>query len=147
MDRFTAALTAKVDYPEYAARVLAMADVYWALGIDNADYFRKYKPRAKALDELQFAKSQWAVLSFRAIADGGDDELREAEAATGITLSGPHRYRFHVYRWGPSEPDPDDFRKVLVEMHDEVILYADLAHVLVCRDGATWTPQRSPVRG
>jgi hypothetical protein len=146
-DRFTAALTAKVDYPEYAARVLAMADVYWALGIDNAEYFRKYKPRAKALDELQFAKSQWAVLSFRAVADGGDEELREAEAATGITLYGPHRYRFHVYRWGPSETDPDDFRKVLVEMHDEVSLYVDLLNVLVRREGATWTAQRSPIRG
>ena len=145
-DRFTASLTAKVDYPAYAARVLAMADVYWALGIDNEEYFRKYK-RPKALDHIQLAKAQWAVLSFTEVGGEPDEELRQAEAETGVTLSGPHQYRFHVYRWDRHRVDPDNFRYVLVEMHDQVVLYVDLVNVLIRREGGEWEAQPSPSRG
>jgi hypothetical protein len=145
VDKLTASLTAKVDYREYEARVLAMADVYWALGIRNEEYLKRYQKR-EALDRIQRAKADWAVLSFRKLEDGTDQELRQAEEQTQTELVGPHRYRFHVYRWGWHSRDPEDFRKVLVEMEEQVILYADLVHVLLQRDGEAWEVQRSPQR-
>jgi hypothetical protein len=145
LEKLTASLTSKVDYREYEARVLAMADVYWALGIRNSKYLRRYK-RDEALDRIQRAKAAWAVLSFRKLDDASDEELIRAEDQTGTELVGPHRYRFHVYRWGLHSRDPEDFRKVLVQMDEQVILYADLVNVLLQRDGGDWEVQRSPQR-
>ena len=74
VENFTAALTGKVDHEEYIARVLAMAQVYWALGIRWADFGEKYGI-AEALDRFQAAKAEWTVLSFRALGEEADDEL------------------------------------------------------------------------
>jgi hypothetical protein len=56
----TAALTSRIDAPEYKARTLALAAVYWSLGI---------RPRpGKTVNDLLRQKSAWAVLSFREVA-------------------------------------------------------------------------------
>ena len=136
VDRFTAALTARVDHDEYTARVLAMAQIYWALGIRFADYKDKYDI-GEALDQFQAAKSVWAVLSFRVVGDG-DSELGRAETAAGEQLGGDRRYRFHLYRWGKESPDPDDVRRALVEMGEQLVIFTDLEHVLIGREDGSW---------
>ena len=78
VDRFTAALTSKVDQEAYVARVLAMAQVYWALGIRYADFRDRYE-LAEALDRFQAAKGEWSVLSYRIVA-GDDAELGQAQS-------------------------------------------------------------------
>ena len=89
VENFTAALTGKVDHEEYIARVLAMAQVYWALGIRWADFGEKYGI-AEALDRFQAAKAEWTVLSFRALGKEDDDELTRGR--DGNRHPSPGRY-------------------------------------------------------
>ena len=72
----TAALTSRIDGAEYKARILAMAAVYWGLGI-----------REGAVNDVLRAKAAWAVLSFRP-APAGEAELQAAIRATGAALPG-----------------------------------------------------------
>jgi hypothetical protein len=102
VEHFTAALTGKVDQEEYITRVLAMAQVYWALGIRWKDFGEQYGI-AEALDRFQAAKAEWTVLSFRALGEGSDGELTEAETAAGIRFQGDTRYRFHLFQWNGVE--------------------------------------------
>jgi hypothetical protein len=90
----TAALTAKITAAEYKARILALAAVYWALGIHEL-----------------VEKAKWAVLSFRPAADN-EAGLAEAAQATGGKLAGPFGYFIEIYRWADHRPDPADFRTI-----------------------------------
>ncbi|MFI0848968.1 hypothetical protein [Mesorhizobium sp. IMUNJ 23232] len=137
----TAALTARVDAPEYKARVLAMEAVYWALGIHDLRFVLRLGAEAAVYKVLQ-AKSAWAVISFRTVA-GDDDGLREAQQATGTELEGPRRYRFHVYRWGKEEPDPADMHTTHLEVLEQAVMYVSGNTVLFQRDGPSWTTDRS----
>ena len=137
---FTASLTGAVDHDEYVSRVLAMAQVYWALGIRYADY-ADTSPIGEALDRFQAAKAEWAVLSFRAVARD-DPEMSAAEARTGIQLSGTRIYRFQLFTWGDDVPHPSDVRRVLVPMIEQVLIYADLTSELIARDGGVWECHR-----
>ena len=139
---FTASLTGAVNHDEYVSRVLAMAQVYWALGIRYADYADTY-PIGEALDRFQAAKAEWAVLSFRAVSRD-DPEISAAEAQTGIRLSGTRIYRFHLFTWGNDVPHPSDVRRVLVPMIEQVLIYADLTSVLIPRDGGVCEHHRPP---
>ena len=98
LEHLTSAVTRTVAHEEYVARVLAMAQVYWALGIRYRDFGDKYA-LADALDRFAAAKAEWTVLSFQSVDDGADEDLTEAEADLGIDLQGDNRYRFHLYRW------------------------------------------------
>lgn len=142
IDTFTASLTAKVDHEEYVARVLAMAQVYWALGIRYADYDERYG-NAEALDRFQAAKGEWSVLSFRAVGNEADDELREAEEVTGITLQGSPRYRFQLFQWNGNATKPEDVRRILVGIKEKCTVYADLDQILLKRDGS-WQHHQPP---
>lgn len=125
----TAALTSRVDLAEYEARVLAMEAVYWALGIRGGSY-------VQSMTE----KSKWSVLSFHG-ADDNDPELAEAEQALAVKLTGPHRYRFVVFRSNVNandKHDPADPRIVLIEMIDRVVLYVAGNSVLLKRDDGQW---------
>jgi hypothetical protein len=133
--RFTAALTGKVEHEEYIARVLGMAQVYWALGIRWKDFGEKYGI-AEALDRFQAAKGEWTVLSFRALGAGRDGELTDAETATGIRLQGDRRYRFHLLQWNGVETPSDDVRRILVGIKAQAIAYADLTNILVRQNGS-----------
>ena len=128
----TAALTSRIDTEEYLARILAMEAVYWGLGIHEPDI----KPWNKVVE----AKAAWVVLSFRAADDEG---LATAEQATGVRLAGPHRYFFHVYRWGAITPDPDDMRVVFVDMLEQAFAYVSGSAVLIQRDGGAWRVDQS----
>ena len=103
VENFTAALTGKVDHEEYIARVLAMAQVYWALGIRWAAFGEKYGI-AEALDRFQAAKAEWTVLSFRALGEAADDELTEAEtqqASVSRAIRAIASTSFSGTRWRP----------------------------------------------
>jgi hypothetical protein len=142
VENFTAALTGKVDQEEYIARVLAMAQLYWALGIRWADFGENYGI-AEALDRFQAAKAEWTVLSFRALGPETDDELTKAETAAGIRLQGDTRYRFHLFKWNGVETRSDDVRRIYVGIKEQAVAYADLTYVLLRRDGP-WAHHRPP---
>jgi hypothetical protein len=137
----TAALTARIDTPEYHARTLAMEAVYWALGIHDPDYVKKYGEQDAVRKDL-LAKSAWAVLSFRAVA-ADDPGLGAAERAAGGRLTDPRRYFFDVFQWGKEIHDPDDLRIMYVEMLERRTLYVAGNTVLMQRAGGSWTIDRS----
>jgi len=121
----TAALTAKITAAAYKARILALAAVYWALGI------REVKEKAN-----------WAVLSFRRVLENETD-LADAVQATGGKLAGPFQYLISIYRWGDHRPDPDDFKTILVDIKEEAVAYSDGKSVLLKR-GDQWTLESIP---
>src|SRR5918994_534260 len=142
VENLTAALTGKVDHEEYIARVLAMAQVYWALGIRWADFGEKYGI-AEALDRFKAAKAECTVLSFRALGEGTDGELTEAETATGIRLQGDTRYRFHLFQWNGVETPSDDVRRILVGIEEQAVAYTDLTNILLKQHGS-WEHRLPP---
>ena len=138
----TAALTSRIDTPEYHARALAMEAVYWALGIHDPDFVRKYGEK-EAVPKVLRAKSAWAVLSFRSVA-GDDAELAAAEKAAGTRLMGERRYFFDVFRWGKEIPDPGDMHTVFVEILERRSFYVAGSTVLMRHAaGGSWKIDRS----
>jgi hypothetical protein len=138
----TAALTSRIDFDEYTARVMAMSRVYWSLGIHDPEIEREHPgDHEAAMIQIMRAKSAWAVRSFRPAA--ARDELAAAERATGVRLAGPRRYRFEVFRWGEQATDPRDLRVVLVEMLETAVVYVAGETVLIRRDEGPWTHDRS----
>ena len=124
----TAALTARIDAAEYKARILALAAVYWSLGI---------RPRrGKTVNDLLRDKSAWAVLSFRHVAPE-DAAFQAAAAAVHGSLNAPRRYAVDIYRWGTQAPDPADFKIMLVDVLEEVLAFTD-GRVVILNRGGTW---------
>jgi hypothetical protein len=124
----TAALTSRIDAAEYKARILALAAIYWSLGI---------RPRAgKTVNDLLRKKSAWAVLSFRHVAPD-DAAFQAAAAASQGSLKGSRRYAVGIYRWGAQAPDPADFKIVLVDVLEEVLAFTD-GRVVILNRGGTW---------
>jgi hypothetical protein len=124
----TAALTARIDAAEHKARILALAAVYWSLGIRPGP--------GKTVNDLLRQKSAWAVLSFRHITPE-DAAFQEAAAAAQGSLAGPRRYGVDIYRWGAQAPDPADFKIILVDVLEEVHAFTDGRVVILNRRG-TW---------
>ena len=143
----TAALTARIDTAEYKARTLAMAAVYWALGIRDPDFATD--KHMTAVQKVLTAKAAWATLSFRKVL-AGDPDLAAAEKQSGVALSKAPLYRFHVFRWGRETPEstagsnPDKLRFIVrVEMLEEAIAYVGGTEVLLQRNGGAWATDRS----
>jgi hypothetical protein len=84
------------------------------------------------------------VLSFRALGAGPDDELARAEAKAGTKLQGQRRYRFLLYQWTGKDSQPQDVRRILVHMKNQVVAYADLTNVLLGRGGGQWSLKQVP---
>ncbi len=120
----TAVLTAKTEPADYKARILAMAAVYWSLGIQEGNPLRPDNYRV-----LMRAKSDWAVLSFRVIA-ADNAELRAAASAAKHTFAGSFVFRFEIYRWGDQREDPVDPKITLVEILEEVTAFSDGQRVI-----------------
>ncbi|HLL77543.1 MAG TPA: hypothetical protein VK421_19965 [Pyrinomonadaceae bacterium] len=136
--RMTAMLTSRVDLREYKARVLAMASVYRALGVNFDHWLKERKDnRVEAANRLQLAKAQWAVLSFRKLS-GSTDELRAAERQSGAKMRDGETYYFHVYTYGKEETDKQDPRFVLVEMKEQSFFYVDGEKLLMRGGGGKW---------
>ena len=140
--RMTALLTSRIDLKEYGSRVLAMASVYHALGLREEEFLRRYNSEEEALNRLNLARSRWAVVSFVKL-HAPTAESKAAEAQTKTKLGAAARYRFHVCRYGKEIVDPQDFRKVLVEMQDQVILYVAGADVLLQYKGGKWLREKT----
>lgn len=116
--RFSLELTGRVDNVEYTARILAMARVYKALGIDPGD-------------------RNWRVTSFRTVA-ASDKELREAEREAGVRLRG-NRYRIAFGRTGEPRIHPNDHRRVLVDITETATAFAGaMPLILVKRADSPW---------
>lgn len=133
----TAALTARIDAREYKRRVLAMAAVYWALGIRDPDFVERFGSE-EAVNRILREKAAWAVISFRAVAPD-DAGVADAERGAGHKLGGDApRYRFQIYRWGTQTVDPADFNTVHVEVLELATAYVSGSAVLIQRQGEPW---------
>lgn len=134
----TIAQLAKIDLAETKARVLAMASVYWSLGIRDAAFRQRFpKSKSRAVTEITRAKAGWAVSSFRAVR-ADEPELVEAQKKLRVKLgAGPH-YRFHIYKPGEQTPHPSDLRKVRVSIKEEAVAFVDASQVLVRRGKLPW---------
>lgn len=141
-NRMTAARLALVGLNETISRVMACERAYWALGIHDPEITAANGgPGSRATIAVSAAKSQWALLSFKAAAD--DAERAAAERAAGAALAGQEIWRLHFYKPGPETPAPGDMMMVHVEMRDEVILYCDQEKALFRRGDADWRVDRS----
>lgn len=149
----TAALTSRIDFDEYTARVMAMSRVYWSLGIHDPEIERRFHGSVdpvtklpdghkKAMIEIMRLKSAWAVRSFAPVG-AGDAGLAAAETAAGARLAGPRRFRFEVFRWGKQTTDPKDMRVMLVEMLETAVVYVGGDTVLIRRDEGPWKHEPS----
>ncbi|MET0764039.1 MAG: hypothetical protein ABWY29_04180 [Blastococcus sp.] len=125
---FSLALTGAIQEQEYQARVLAMARVYDALGVDTEQSF----------GQVVRAKARWSVLSFRG-QDPTDADAAAAAAETGVTLVSP-LYRFEVFLHGAVRPHPTDPSRVHVTVGRRVTLLADPLTVLAREAGGPWRP-------
>jgi hypothetical protein len=102
-NRFTARLTGQIGTDEYQNRILAAAFVYAALGE---------------------GRTAWFLFSFRGVSSA-DPEFVQAQAEANATLQGPI-YRFDLFRRlaGPAPVSPTDFRKRLLPMNDQRLVFA-----------------------
>jgi hypothetical protein len=129
-DRMTALLTSRIDLADFQARVLAMAAVYWGLGV------RPQPGVAGDVNRILREKAQWAVYSFIAVSPGDPDFVRIA-ARTGMEIDPAHRYyRFEMFRWGQRHADPGSVRNVLVDIEEEATAYSDGRLLLIDRGGS-----------
>jgi hypothetical protein len=121
---FSLARTGLIQEHEYQGRVLAMARVYEALGVDSTQ------------SDVVFQKASWAVLSFRGM-DPDDQLARAAAAETGVRLTAP-LYRFDVFQHRRQRPHPTDVTRVRVGMGPRRELLVDPLHVLRREQGGPW---------
>ncbi len=119
-NRFTLAITGRVDTATYEARILAMARAYQAVGIG-----------------LREANGTWGVLSFREI-DADEATLVEAQQQTGRRLRGQVR-AVVLSREGQPAPVAGNHRRVHVPVETRAtVLVGALALALVRRDEGRW---------
>lgn len=132
-NKFSLALTGKVNIREYEYRVLAMARVYRALGIREEDFYKPGVSNDQAFSEIITAKGKWNVLSFKHIS-GEEPEFKEAQALTKTSLQGDI-YRFLMFQPGNRRYEN---QKILVEIKELVILYVDSMQILLKKDKGNW---------
>jgi hypothetical protein len=123
---FTLALTGAIQEHEYQARVLAMARVYDALGVDTERPFF----------EVVRAKAQWSVLSFRGM-DPADPAAVTASGQAGVGLTTP-LYRVEVFLHGAPRPHPTDLARKHVTIRRRVELLVDPLTVLAREQSGPW---------
>lgn len=136
-NKFSLALTGKVDVREYEARILAMARVYRELGIKEENFFREGMPEREAFGRITTEKAKWSVLSFRTVSSA-DQELQQAQAQTNTELQSNPLYRFEIYRHGSQSQDLNDPRKRLVAIEETVTLFVDPVRILLKRGEGDW---------
>jgi hypothetical protein len=127
----TAVLTARTEPDDYKARILAMAAIYWSLGIQEGDLLN---PGNYA--KLMRMKADWAVLSFKVV-PANNALLQTASATAKHIFTGPHIYRFEIFRWGKEREDPADPKIALVEILEEVTAYSD-GRCVIKKAGDSW---------
>jgi hypothetical protein len=126
--RFTLALTGTIQEQEYQARVLAMARVYDALGVDTDLPFL----------EVARAKARWSVLSFRGM-DPADPMAATAGGQAGVRLAAP-LFRVEVFLHGQVRRHPTDRARLHVAVGRRVEVLVDPLHVLTREQSGPWLP-------
>jgi hypothetical protein len=138
----TAALTRRIDFSEYTARILAMATAYRSLGIRDEDFVADAKKSAEA--KIISAKAAWSVLSFTK--DVSDlSEFAHARAVLSSDFDPRSTYRIHVCTSG----EETVVRNVTtpsgviefgrrVEINEEAIAYVNGNKVMLQRNGGHW---------
>lgn len=127
-NRFTLALTGKVDTNKYKSRILAMAKAYQASGI----------LKTPLGENTENSKFEWPVLSFREIS-ANDAELNEAQKQTGLKLKGD-LFRIEIYHIKNTRDHNSDHKKIYVSMQEKlIILLGSIPEVLIKRDERPWT--------
>lgn len=101
-NKFSAALTSRVDADEYQRRVLSMALAYRAVGGD---------------------KQSWLLLSFQRVTPG-DTEFQAAQQQAQRTLPG-RVYRFEMFSNGEFKDSPDGFSRRRVKITNRRTLFVD----------------------
>jgi len=134
----TAALTGKIDFKEYIARVVSMEAVYWALGIHPVDSTVDSEIR-----DILRQKARWALQSFRTVEPKDKTELAAAVAAVGADPQLTWEYRFFLFTAnGQSQDKARNETRVLIK--DRVVAYTartddpNKAMVLLQRNGGQW---------
>lgn len=129
--RMTALLTSRIDLADFQVRALAMAAVYWSLGV------RPQPGVTGDVNRMLREKAQWAVFSFMGVLPGDPDFARIA-AQTGARIDPTRRYyRFEMFRWGQRRADPGRCRNVLVDIEEEATVYSD-GKLLLIERGGVW---------
>ncbi|HZA25588.1 MAG TPA: hypothetical protein VFA32_23825 [Dehalococcoidia bacterium] len=116
-NRFSLALTGRIQTREYVMRVLAMARAYLALGVSNVG-----------------GKRSWNVLSFRP-APAEDAERKVAEEEAGRALGGTV-FRFEMYKPALAPAQPADHRKIHWRMRDRTVLFVDGTSTVLLKTGS-----------
>lgn len=148
--KLSAKLTARIDFEQYTQRVLAMAAIYWGLGIRFPPELNSKGHKVSYFQRIQNflqAKARWNVLEFRVVEPGGGDAaLFEAATKTsGVARTGDGPIFWSaLYRAGHTRQSPDSFRKVHVDIAEEVHAFTDLVHVYMLREGGEWAAQAIP---
>ncbi len=115
--KFSLALTGKVDFKEYTTRILAIVRAYQASNITN--------------------KRIWAILHFRPV-DSSDLTLQQAQQETGETLQG-NIYNVEFFRRGSQSNHPTELTKVQVKIDSRISVFVGvLPIVLVKRNNEGW---------
>ena len=115
--KFSLALTGKVDFAEYTRRILAITRAYQANNIAN--------------------KRIWGVLHFIPV-DSNDLALQQAQKETGETLQG-NIYNVEFFRRGSQSDHPTELQKVQVAIRDRISVFVGvLPLVLVNRNNEGW---------
>ena len=135
----TAALTGRIDFTEYTARVVSMAAVYWALGIHPVE-----SQEDSVIRGILREKARWALQSFRTVEQTDRDELSAAVKEAGADPALKWEYRFFLFTAnGQSLDKARSETHVLVK--DRVIAYTaratkdpNTAVVLFQRNGGQW---------
>jgi hypothetical protein len=116
-NRFSLALTGRIQTREYVTRVLAMARAYLALGVSNVD-----------------GKPSWNVLSFRPV-PAEDVERKVAEEEAGRALGGTV-FRFEMYKPVPAQAQPADHRNIHWRMRDRTVLFVGGTSTVLLKTGS-----------
>lgn len=103
-NKFSLALTGKIDTEEYIRRLLAMSKTYQALGVKG----EKDPKKEKEIDEDREKKASFSVFSFNKIESLSDPELSTALKESGLSSIDGTIYRFEIIEVGNK---PDDIRR------------------------------------
>ena len=113
------AVTSKVEFPEYAKRVLAMNRVFQALDKEG----------------VLISKTRWGLLSFKTVETNDQDLISAQESGINFN-SAP--FKFVIFRKSGNEFDhPKNFKKSLIKYDlKHTLLYG--GKVIHLKDGQNW---------
>jgi hypothetical protein len=125
-NKFSLALTGKIDTEEYLRRILAMSKVYQALGIKG----EKDPNKEDKINQDKIDKASFSVLSFEKV-DSSNSELVTAKKESSVTKIDGILYRFEIFKIGAIRRAKDDadnpiIAKFHVEISDTILFFVGI---------------------